>query len=122
MQLSPLYRHPHYAVIFTSRRSGNAAADYAEAAEQMLQLAAQQAGFLGVDSVRDARGVGITVSYWRDLDSVRAWREVSEHRNVQERGRKLWYTEFTVRVCRVERAYDFPGESSAPHQEQLSDA
>ncbi|OUT59109.1 MAG: hypothetical protein CBB71_11310 [Rhodopirellula sp. TMED11] len=114
MPLSTLYPRPHYAVIFTSCRSEDSSSEYAQAAQQMLTLAARQPGFLGVDSVRNAQGVGVTVSYWRDLDSIQAWHEVPEHRNVQHLGRKLWYTEFTVRVCRVERSYDFPTKSDEP--------
>ena len=103
---------PHYAVIFTSKRVDDAGVDYKEAAERMIQLAAEQDGFLGIESVRDSNQVGITVSYWRDVEAVRAWHDVAEHRNIQELGRRLWYTEFAVRVCRVERSYSFIGPSS----------
>ncbi len=95
----------HYAVIFTSKRVDDSGVEYDKAAERMIQLAAEQDGFLGVESVRDSDRVGITVSYWRDAEAVRAWHDVAEHRNVQELGRRLWYTEFAVRVCRVERSY-----------------
>ena len=97
----------HYAVIFTSKRRDDSGIDYDEAARRMFELATQQEGFLGVESVRDEDRVGITVSYWRDEKAVRAWHDVTEHRNIQEIGRRLWYTEFVVRVCRVERSYSF---------------
>ena len=103
--IAETYRGSHYAVIFTSKRVDDAGVEYQKAAERMLKLAAEQDGFLGVDSVRDRDRIGITVSYWRDAAAVRAWHDVAEHRNVQEIGRRLWYTEFAVRVCRVERSY-----------------
>lgn len=53
---------PYYAVIFTSERT-EGDHGYDEMAKQMIELASQQPGFLGVDSVRNERGVGITVSY-----------------------------------------------------------
>lgn len=76
-------------------------------AERMLELAAQQTGFLGVESVRGADGVGITVSYWSSLESIRNWKAVSEHRAAQELGRSQWYAAYRVRVCRVEQEYGF---------------
>jgi hypothetical protein len=52
---------PYYAVIFTSIRT-DIDEGYAQMAEKMVQLAATQPGFLGMESARD--GLGITVSYW----------------------------------------------------------
>ena len=97
---------PYYAVIFTSLRTG-AEEGYGDTAARMVALAAQQPGFLGVESVRGADGAGITVSYWRDEESIVAWRQHVEHAAVRERGRREWYEAFEVRVDRVERAYGF---------------
>ncbi len=93
---------PYYAVIFTSRRRAGDHG-YGETAERMVELAAQQPGFLGVESARDAQGFGITVSYWSSLEAIAAWKAHGEHRAAQERGRSTWYEDFTVRVARVER-------------------
>ena len=106
-QLAEIRDEPHFAVIFTSRRRLDDGVDYSEAATRMLELAENQDGFLGVDSVRDADRLGITVSYWRDLDAIRAWHDVAEHRNIQDLGRRLWYSAYTVRICAVDRSYDF---------------
>lgn len=59
---------PYYAVISTSLRT-DGDQGYSAMAKAMLQLAAEQPGFLGVESVRD--GLGITVSYWKDLESIK---------------------------------------------------
>ena len=111
-RIAKTHSESHYAVIFTSKRMDDSGIDYKEAAERMIQLAAAQDGFLGIESVRDSNQVGITVSYWRDAEAVRAWHDVAEHRNIQELGRRLWYTEFAVRVCRVERSYSFVATGS----------
>lgn len=97
---------PYYAVVFTSLRSEQDEG-YADTATRMLELAAGQEGFLGVESARGADGLGITVSYWRDEAAISHWREECEHRNARKRGRQDWYDAFQVRVCRVERAYGF---------------
>lgn len=95
---------PYYAVIFTSQRTAGDEG-YGDMAELMVALAAQQPGFLGVESVRGADGVGITVSYWSSEEAIAAWRADAEHRLAREQGRSRWYAGFQVRVARVERAY-----------------
>ena len=105
--MSPIARTPeppYYAVIFTSRRSG-VAEGYEQTAERMLELATQMDGFLGVESVRNADGSGITVSYWRDESSIRTWKGQTEHLKAQQNGKRLWYADYTVRISRVERSY-----------------
>jgi heme-degrading monooxygenase HmoA len=98
---------PYYAVVFTSVRTPGDADGYGATADRMVELAAGQPGFLGVESARDADGVGITVSYWSDLDAIRAWREHAEHKLAQKLGREKWYAAFRLRVCRVEVEYGF---------------
>lgn len=95
---------PYYAVIFTSVRT--AIEDgYDEMAVRMVELAAQQPGFLGVESARNE--VGITVSYWADLDSIKAWKAQTEHKEAQRLGHQQWYQYFQVRIAKVERDYGF---------------
>lgn len=95
---------PYYAVIFTSILN-NPDPDYAKAAEQMVQLAQQQEGFLGVESARET--IGITVSYWESIEAIRAWKANSIHQKVQQKGKEMWYKHYHVRIAKVERAYDF---------------
>jgi len=64
---------PYYAVIFSSLRNGDDEAGYAEAADRMLALAAQQPGYLGAESTRGSDGFGITVSYWASEAAPVAW-------------------------------------------------
>ncbi|MGB0849146.1 MAG: antibiotic biosynthesis monooxygenase family protein [Thiolinea sp.] len=93
---------PYYAVIFTSLRT-DGDNGYAEMAVKMLELAAQQPGFLGVESAREE--VGITVSYWSDLESIRQWKMHPEHQNAQKLGLDQWYADCMTRITKVERDY-----------------
>lgn len=68
-------------------------------------MARQQDGFLGVESARNE--VGITVSYWRDLESIKRWKEHAEHSFAREKGRSEWYKSFKTRIAKVERDYGF---------------
>ena len=94
---------PYYAVIFTSLRSDADHEAYGAAAARMVELAAQQPGFLGVESARE--GLGITVSYWRSLEDIAAWKRNAEHQAAQRQGHETWYTHFHTRICKVERDY-----------------
>jgi len=98
---------PYWAVIFTSERTAGDDAQYAQTADEMVRLASEQPGYLGVESVRDAQGVGITVSYWASEEAIRAWRSQADHRTAQRLGRERWYRAYELRVARVERAYGF---------------
>ena len=97
---------PYYAVIFSSLRTAGDAG-YGAMGERMVSLAQEQPGFLGVESTRDANGFGITVSYWTDEASIRAWKNHAEHRIAQETGMQGWYEHYETRVAKVERAYSF---------------
>ena len=93
---------PYYAVIFTSLQSEDIQG-YARMADRMLALAAQQDGFLGVESAR--QGLGITVSYWSDLAAIKRWKSDAEHLEAQKLGHERWYSAFSVRIAKVEREY-----------------
>jgi heme-degrading monooxygenase HmoA len=95
---------PYYAVIFTSQRT-EGERGYGSMAERMMELASQQPGFLGAESVRGADGFGITVSYWANLDSISAWKRHTEHQTAQETGKRTWYSDYQLRIAKVERDY-----------------
>lgn len=98
-----MYQTPYYAVIFTSTLKNDEG--YARMAQAMEQLVKKQEGFLGFDTARE--DIGITVSYWRDLDSIMAWRNHPEHGIAMQLGKEKWYEHFSLRVCKVEREYEF---------------
>ncbi|WP_462411600.1 antibiotic biosynthesis monooxygenase family protein [Neobacillus sp. Marseille-QA0830] len=92
---------PYYAVIFSSQRT-QGDNGYGEMADKMVELASKQKGFLGVESARD-EGLGITVSYWDSLESIKKWRDNAVHKLAQEKGKTIWYQNFALRVSKVER-------------------
>lgn len=98
---------PYYAVIFTSTRTEDYNG-YEEMAELMETLAKQQDGFISIDSARSE--VGITVSYWNSLEAIKEWKQQTDHVLAQQKGRKDWYSWYSVRICKVEREYEFTKE------------
>jgi heme-degrading monooxygenase HmoA len=95
---------PYYVVIFSSIRTEEIDG-YSEMADSMVALARKQEGFIGVESARNE--LGITVSYWKDLESIRKWKQHSEHLIAQNKGRTGWYKNYKTRIGKVERDYEF---------------
>ena len=93
---------PYYAVIFSAHRNDDIEG-YAETAARMVELATEQPGFLGVESARE--DLGITVSYWSDLESIKRWKTHAEHRVAQKMGMQKWYSSYKTRIALVERDY-----------------
>ena len=98
---------PYYAVIFSSTLADDAEG-YSTMADRMVALAREQEGFIDVESAaRTSEGFGITVSYWRDLESIKKWKAQSEHAAAQRMGRDAFYRSYRLRVARIEREYGF---------------
>ena len=95
---------PYYAVIFTNLRT-DVDEGYADTAERMAELAVQQPGYLGMESVRNE--LGITISYWESLEAIKNWKNNAEHLIAQRSGRDVFYTNYKTRIAKVERDYDF---------------
>lgn len=95
---------PYYAVIFTSERT-EVKNGYENMANKTVELAKQQDGFLGIESSRE--NIGITISYWKDLESIRKWKINTDHQLAQQKGKTEWYKSYKTRICLVERDYDY---------------
>ncbi|HEY4322816.1 MAG TPA: antibiotic biosynthesis monooxygenase [Mucilaginibacter sp.] len=95
---------PYYAVIFTSIRT-EGDNGYNAMDDEMDELAKQQPGYLGIESAR--KELGITVSYWRSLEDIKNWKANTRHLIAQKTGREKWYERYKVRICKVERDYEF---------------
>lgn len=95
---------PYYAVIFTNTRTDKDQG-YDAMAHEMEVLAKTQPGYLGFESARDE--LGISISYWESLEDIADWKSQTDHIAAQKRGITDWYAWYKVRICRVEREYEF---------------
>lgn len=103
------------AVIFSAQRLEDDPAStkaYEETAQRMMQLAATMPGYLGVEHARNRDGFGITISYWESEEAIKNWRDNGEHSEARRRGKQDWYSNYTIRVTRVERAYEWTRQES----------
>ena len=106
-RFAPLFTPPYYAVIFTNQLAENSGG-YPEMSQQMAALAAQQPGFLGVETTRDSNGLGITISYWETENAIAKWKAQIDHIGAQKLGKTRWYAAYTLRIAKVERNYCGP--------------
>ena len=104
MMIATTPKPPYYAVIFTSIKTEDDRG-YNVMSNKMIELAKQQEGFLGMESARNE--LGITVSYWENLDAIQHWKLNVDHTEARENGRSTWYQQFKVRISKVERDYGF---------------
>lgn len=93
-----------YAVIFSAVLGDNLSG-YDESLQEVRRLAAEQEGYLGMESLTEGQKE-ITVSYWRDLDSIKAWKDHPRHRAAQKRGRSTWYRYYDIKIVKILRQYD----------------
>ncbi len=96
---------PYYAVIFSSVRTDDDDG-YAQTIEHMMDIGLKHDGCLGLESVNDG-DMGISVSYWKDLESIKSWKQVADHITAQKLGREKWYKSYTTRIAKVEREYSY---------------
>lgn len=97
-------KKPYYAVIFTNTRT-DSDVGYAQMAIYMEALAREQPGFIDFESARS--DFGISVSYWDSLEAIANWKNQIEHKVAQKKGIENWYSWYKVRICLVEREYEF---------------
>ncbi|MGB1247424.1 MAG: antibiotic biosynthesis monooxygenase family protein [Chitinophagales bacterium] len=95
-----------YAVIFTSQRT-NVEKDYQSLNTQLEEIAAELDGFIKQDATRQMDGFGIAISYWKDEESAKQFKKVPLHIEAQQRGRSEFYEWYDVKICKVEREYQF---------------
>ncbi|MEZ5648379.1 MAG: antibiotic biosynthesis monooxygenase [Alphaproteobacteria bacterium] len=99
---------PHYAVIFISTRNDMNDASYDALAKKMDELSRTQEGYLGIESVRNADGHGITVSYWSSLEALKKWKAHKDHLTAQSLGKSRWYKDYKIQICRIDEEREMP--------------
>jgi heme-degrading monooxygenase HmoA len=82
-------------------------AGYAEMAQEMLDLAKTMPGFVDVKAYTSADGERLTVVWWQDEETLRAWRTHARHLVAQKTGRERWYEYYTLEVAEVVRGKQF---------------
>lgn len=102
--MTPIYPPPYFAVIFTSTHH-LLDKEYDGLDDILIDLAKKNGGFLGMDSARS--DIGISVSYWKTEEDILRWKKNTDHQVAIQKGIDRWYQHYNVRICKVERNYEF---------------
>src|SRR3954452_14812866 len=100
-------------ILFRSRLTAAAGADYAAMDAELAQLVRDQPGFVDVKSFTAADGERLTLVWWKDRETLQQWRNLPRHREAQQTGRAKWYEYYKMEVAEVFRTSDFEREKSA---------
>ncbi len=104
------------AVIFEFTAAEGRFADYKALAESLGDEVRKVDGFLSIErfqSISDPARF-VSLSFWRDEEAVRKWRNLQKHREAQAKGRGGIFSEYRLRVCSVLRDYTMRSRGEAP--------
>ena len=104
------------AVIFEFTPAAGRFADYKQLAEGLNEEVRKFDGFLSIERFESITAPGnfVSLSFWRDEEAVRNWRNVQKHREAQAKGRAGVFTRYRLRVAQVLRDYTLDERAEAP--------
>ena len=104
------------AVIFEFKPAEGQTAEYFDLAGSLRKELDSVDGFVSIERFESVTSPGkfVSLSFWRDEEAVRAWRNVAAHRNAQARGRAGVFSDYRLRVASVIRDYSLHERSNAP--------
>jgi heme-degrading monooxygenase HmoA len=104
------------AVIFEVQPNPGQRQSYLDAAAALRPLLSGIDGFISIERFESLTNPGkiLSLSYWRDEDAVRTWRNVEAHRRIQSAGRQAMFADYRLRVVQVIRDYGMNDRSEAP--------
>ena len=104
------------AVIFELTPAEGRFADYKRLAEELAHELKDRDGFLSIERFESISRPGhfVSLSFWRDEEAVRQWRNLAQHRAAQKQGRAGIFKSYRLRVAQVVRDYTMDERGQAP--------
>ena len=104
------------AVIFEAQPRHGRKEAYLDAAERLRPLLAKIDGFISIERFESISNPGnfVSISWWRDEEAVKRWRNVQKHRQAQAKGRAGIFTKYRLRVAQQIRDYTHDSRGEAP--------
>ena len=109
------------AVIFEVQPKPGHAQRYFEIAAALKPTLEAIDGFVSVERFESLSQPGrfLSLSYWRDEEAVRAWRNHALHREGQREGRNVVFDDYRIRVAAVLRDYGLHERAQAPEDSRV---
>lgn len=104
------------AVIFEVCPHPHARDDYLSIAAKLAPMLASMDGFISIERFQSLTQPGkiLSLSFWRDEEAVKAWRNTEEHRAAQSMGRAGIFADYRLRIAAVVRDYGLTEREQAP--------
>lgn len=104
------------AVIFEVWPAEGRAGDYFDLAASLKADLERIDGFVSIERFESlvTKGKYLSLSFWRDEEAVRTWRNLDGHRQAQMRGRDGVFADYRLRVASVVRDYGLSEREDAP--------
>ena len=104
------------AVIFESWPKPGRKQAYLDMAAALMPLVQEIDGFISIERFQSVADEGkmVALSFWRDEAAVTAWRNVTEHRRVQDKSRQTVFVNYRLRIAQVLRDYTGEDRAQAP--------
>ena len=99
--------------IFRSRLKPDAVEEYSEWAPRMGALAKTMPGYISHKVFVAEDGERLTLVEFEDDNTQQGWRTNAQHVEAQKKGRKDFYQEYKLQICRVERESSFNADAKA---------
>ena len=104
------------AVIFESILEKDKWDAYFNMAAQLRPELNKIDGFISIERFESVTNPGkvLSLSFWKDEESIKAWRNIELHRHAQEAGRKSIFDDYRLRIAHVVRDYSMNDREQAP--------
>lgn len=104
------------AVIFEVEPRDGKKDAYLDIAADLRPILEQADGFISIERFESLVTPGklLSLSFWRDEDAIRAWRNVEEHRAAQSAGRGSLFADYRIRIAEVVRDYTLNDRAEVP--------
>ncbi|TXC85266.1 antibiotic biosynthesis monooxygenase family protein [Luteibaculum oceani] len=98
MEIPKKITPPYWAVIFSSKKRNNDP-EFTKVSDYLDEIVVKQEGYLGHETV--GQDPSITISYWKDMESIKKWRNHPDHHAAIERSRKEWFEYYNIKIAEV---------------------
>lgn len=104
------------AVIFEVYPTVEGKAEYLEIAVELRGFLENRDGFISIERFQSLTEEGkiLSLSFWRDENAIKAWRNLLEHRTAQRKGKEALFRHYRIRVANVVRDYSGTERNEAP--------
>ncbi len=111
-----------FAVIFEVKPTEAGKEKYLELAAKLRNFLEERPGFISIERFQSLikEGEILSLSFWKDEESIETWRKMMEHRSAQKGGKGSLFESYRIRVAKVVRDYTNINRDNAPEDSKTT--